>query len=413
MSSLNTAIVPVEDVVVTPKGVNPKSRTGRSISAWKEKYLSPQTNPTASTYQSSNAQAIFKLTDTTLDNIESFSLQFQFQNNDANPYTFTSSQFFIDHFEVRVNGNVMETIYNWQLWQKRLIHLNNNNFCQYAKSENFSATLTSANGLVIANGPTVASGALATYYLEFDTILNRAGVNWRLLSERNTIELYVYFSDQTRITYVPLTTQVVPSLTGIRLYQKGYELQYTERSALQAAINNKGWSSLGLVYANLTVPVGTLVANILSPTFLMSGINGTMQRISLNIIRQNIQPVGGVAQMTGYQDFIDTTLINSDGSPYDISNIPQTLKNMDNYAFGDPSAVNTSQPLFMYYMAPDVPKGEGSKGALKGGVKISDWRFQFTSAATVPGVAQIAQIHFLQLCSIIITKSFGIRIDRF
>lgn len=407
--SLKNAIVQFDPLNEGPSSFNPPNRKGRAKGENRQQQISPQTNPSSNAYGSGNSLVIFKLTDNNLDYIDNYYLQFTFTNQDAATYALTSSHFFINTIQLRINGVTVETIYNWQLYDRELTFLNANNSLQRGLTHNFSLDLATGE---MFGGNAIAIGGSATYYLEFKTVLERSGINMALLNATNDVQLYVYLSNQQTITYASAVGRTLPTLDNLILYTKGTQISPEERASLAAKISSKGWSGLSARYQQLVISTQTLAANSQSPAYIIAGIDGTMQRVMVNIIPQAI--TAGSQQMTLFNQFVSFQFLRSDGSPYSISNIPADLQYLNNYDYTDPIAINAAfQPIIMQYFAPEMSLDEGRKGPLKGGVYVKDWRVQFTTGATVLGVPTQAQVHFLQYATVVLNSNFKLSVEVF
>lgn len=409
--SLKNAYQPSEALAVTQMGVNPMNRRARAVGNQKQVYISPQAAINPSAFGQANGQIIFKVTDNTLDYVDKFILQFTMTNTDAAPYTFTSTHFFISNIQVRVNGNTVETIYGWQLWDKELAHLNANNAYIRGITHNFS--FNAATG-AISSGAAVPPGGTATYYLEFDTCLTRAGINMNLASRNasNGMEFWVYLSDQTRITYGPVGGQSLPNLTATQMWVEGYSISASERADIAAKIAASGFNSIAPLYQQTEVLIGTPAPNSQNTPFIMAGVDGTMQRIMANVVPQAL--TSGSQQMTGYMPFENFAFLNSDGQAYTVSNINPYVQWLENLRYGYGSAINSAfQPFIMQIFAPEIPEDEGREGLIKGGVYINDWRVQFTTTSVVPGVPSILRVHFLRLSNVAMANDFKVEVTFF
>lgn len=414
MTSSNTYsdYQPLFDSPYSKGPVAPLNRKSRAKGCAKLNNLSPSSFSGTTSF-TSQGMSIFTISDVDLDLVDKWWLQFTVTNGDANPLTLVSTHFFIQRLEVYCNGNCVETIYPYMLYYRDLLHTNMSASLLRGSQLNYSANLT--NG-AITSGPPIASGSSATLFLDFNTVLDRSGVNFRYLKMNNTLELRVYLNSVANIVYGNVLPAVDPTLTQLQLWVPGVELSPEERGRQFEKYRTKGFSGLSTISQSLVLPIQTLSANQIY-TFIMTGITGRMCSITMGC--QPTSPTQGSDLMTLFTSFLSIALLDSSGSPYDVTGIWQNLEQVLEVDLFGGTFLIFSQPLWYRNLAPDPISSEfpsktigGSNPAIRGGCNINNSRIQFTTGSVVPGTNQSLYISFLQHANVSIPPGSGkVKVD--
>jgi hypothetical protein len=412
MNGLTNSFVDQQPLVdVSPNGpVAPLRRSKRAKGCLKLNYISPQASAGVQSF-ATQGLTIFKLSDSEIDLVDKWILQFTIQNNDANPITLTSSHYFIQRLEVLVNGSTVEQINNFSLWSNELVHTDVSTAATRAASLNYAYNPTTG---IVTNAPSLASGASGTYYLDFNTVLDRSGLNFKFAKLSNDIELRVYFNSVPGIIYGNVLPTVNPTLSQVSLYCLGRELDSTERARQYDKIKAKGFNALSTVRQNLTIPMQTLSANS-QYTFIMSGIAGRM--VSISAFGAPSSPPQGSSMMTAFLNYSTITLLDSSGVPYDITGISESLVQLLFPYLFQGAFLTLGQQLWYRSLAPDPVSSELTQDSsawnpsLRGGCVINNNRIQFQTPASVPVSAQSLYITFLQHAAVMMNSNGRVSVE--
>lgn len=407
------------------KSIAPQTNARYSPAKKSIQRITPLSTVSDSWYQSGQATD-FELNIFDLDIVENWYLRFGVNwfltEPDAESETFTlytnPSPFLIDHLELHVNGNIVETIPNYSLWQEILKYTTlaqaegSSRWLNYTVSTGNVGTTNSLNGYtsgfpnigVGLNNIVNVSAAVFYYSIPFKTVLDKCSANWRILSKNNKIKLRIYYNDQrgtwSHGTYnngnvVPITS-ARPKMFSLELYASGIKLSHDESRKQESLYMKNGMSAISTCIKTIASPVNQLLAvNDTSTETVLSGIDGTISQLTAFVAIAPEDIASSVIYLVEEPPAIDTvnstlgrrcvypasfTLLDQQSNPVFVPTLPSDIEILDTIrGYND----CPFQYLLITYNFNNHPKASIEEGEVSGGVYFKDWRIKFTSGVNV------------------------------
>lgn len=418
----------LQPYVKTGTGVCPVNHKSRTRATAKTVGIPPSGGANPAVFLNNSNPIVFKLNAVNLDIIKKWIIEFSIYNPEvANDYGLTSSHYFIQRIDVCLeSSNVIESIRNYDLYCNELINIAATEAINGVRPVNFNYNFDVADpGLTITGirptTSTLNNGVTQLYYLDFNTCIDRAGVNWRIINStnENKIEFRVYMNTAAGISASSTVNPAVnPQLTSIMLYGYGYELDVTEREAQMKAIKENSFNSLTTIHISNTYPINPPVANQ-KFTQVLNGISGTMCDIRAICAQTDPPQDGGGLLMYKYVPLTSINLVNQTGTSYlnaSLSTQLQSQIDTYNYKKGSLSNYNVNQTNSQYIwkinLSPEPDEAE--EGRPIGGRYITDWRVSGTFVANGQANRNYSlYVTAIQCCYVTIDKNLKLSVTTF